>query len=167
VAFNACDYDAAVEFARQATVLDPEFWVGYLQLAQAHEQLGNSDLALDALQNAGRLSGNNSKVVALRGYLLAKRGRRHEGQEVLNTLEAVSRERYVPSCAMALVHTGLGHLDKALDQLDRGFDTRDVHLIFLPVDPKWDALRSDPRFSSLLKRCGFTISHPPLTKSVK
>lgn len=52
--------------ARQAIVVDPEFWIGYLQLGQACEQLGNNDLALDALQNAGRFGGGNSKVIALR-----------------------------------------------------------------------------------------------------
>ncbi len=160
VAFNARDYAAAVQFARQAIVLDPGFWIGYLQLGQAHEQLGNSDLALDALQNAGRLSGGNSKVVALRGYLFAKMGRTDEALEVLNTLQAVARERYVPLYAMALVHAGLGEQDKALEQLERGFDTRDVHLIFLPVDPKWDAFRADARFLSLVRRCGFTVPSP-------
>jgi hypothetical protein len=33
-----------------------------------------------------------------------------------------------------------------------------VHLAFLPVDPKWDALRGDRRFADLLARCGFTVS---------
>jgi hypothetical protein len=32
---------------------------------------------------------------------------------------------------------------------------RDVHLVFLPVDAKWDAYRDDPRFEALLARCGF------------
>ena len=32
---------------------------------------------------------------------------------------------------------------------------RDVNLIFLPSDPKWDPYRQDERFSSLVKRCGF------------
>src|ERR1035441_621587 len=36
VAVNARDYPAAVEFARRAAVLDPEFWVGHFQLAQAY-----------------------------------------------------------------------------------------------------------------------------------
>ena len=156
VAFNARDYPEAVQFAHQATVLDPGFLIGYLQLGQAHEQLGNSDLALDALQNAGQLSGSNSKVVALQGYLLAKVGRTDEAREVLNTLEATSRERYVPPYAMALVHAGLGQGDLALECLERSYEARDVHLIFLPVDPKWDAFRSDVRFLALLGRCGFT-----------
>jgi hypothetical protein len=30
---------------------------------------------------------------------------------------------------------------------------RDVHLIFTPVDPKWDAIRDDARFKNLVKRC--------------
>ena len=89
VAFNARDYPAAVELARGANVLNPEFWVGYYQLAQASEQLGRSDLAFDALQKARQFSGGNSKAIALRGYLLAKLGRVGEAREVLNTLEAV------------------------------------------------------------------------------
>ena len=158
VAFNARDFNAAVQFARQANVLDPGFWIGHLQLGQAHEQAGNSDLALDALQNAERLSGSNSKVHALRGYLFAKLGRIDAAREVLHTLEALSRERYVPNYAMALVHAGLDQPDKALEQLERGFDARDVHLIFLPVDPKWDAFRANARFMSLLRRCGFNVA---------
>ena len=156
VAFNARDYPAAVELARRATVLDPEFWVGHYQLAQSCEQLGRSDLAFDALQKAGQFSGGNSKAIALRGYLLAKLGRVGEAREILNTLEAVSRERYVPPYATALVHAGLGQHDQALDWLDRAYDAHDVHLVLISVDPKWDAFRSDGRFLALVKRCAFT-----------
>jgi tetratricopeptide (TPR) repeat protein len=155
VAFNARDYPAAVEFARRANVLDPEFWVGHYQLAQACEQLGKSDLAFDALQKAGQFSGGNSKAIGLRGYLLAKLGRVGEAREVLNTLEAVSRERYVPPYATALVHAGLGQQDQALDWLDRAYDVHDVHLVLISVDPKWDAFRSDGRFLALIERCAF------------
>jgi len=30
-----------------------------------------------------------------------------------------------------------------------------VHLIFLPVDPKWDPYRAEPRCKKILARCGF------------
>jgi len=161
VAFNASAYPEAIAFARHATVLDSEFWIGYLQLAQAYEQTGDHDLALDALQHAGRFSGGNSKVMALRGYLLAKLGRADEAREVLNTLQAVSLERYVPPYAMALVNAGLGERHTALECLDRAYEARDVNLIFLPADPKWDTFRSDAQFVGLLRRCGFDQLPPP------
>lgn len=155
LALFAGDIEAAVDFGRQATVIDPEFWIGHLQLAQAYETAGKTELALEALAHAGRFSGGNSKVVSLRGYIYAKTGRSKEAHEVLNTLEAVARERYVPPYASALVYAGLGAYDSALDHLEKAFEARDVHLIFLPVDPKWNPLRGDARFKQLLARCNF------------
>jgi TolB-like protein/Flp pilus assembly protein TadD len=161
VAFSAREYPEAVQFARQAIVVDPEFWVGHLQLAQVYAQMGKSDLALDALQNAGKFSGGNSKVLALRGYLFATLGRTSDAREVLSTLEAISRERYVPPYAMALVHAGIGDPDQVFSWLERALDAHDVHLVFLPIDPKWDAFRADPRFLSVLKRSGIPLAPLP------
>lgn len=152
----------AVQFARQSIVVDPEFWVGHLQLAQALEQLGENEQALDALTSAGRFSGGNSKVLALRGYIFAKLGRLSEARDVLRTLVAVARERYVPPYAMALVHDGLAEPDDSLEWLDRSFDAHDVHLVFLPIDPKWDSFRADPRFAAILKRSGLPMPVMPV-----
>ncbi len=162
LAFAARDYPAAAHFARQALVVDPEFWIAQLHLAQVAVELGDYDLALDALNKAGRLSAGNTKALSLRGYIFAKTGRTGEALEILQTLEAIARERFVPPYAMALVHAGLGHTGLALDWLDRAFDAHDVHLVFLTIDPKWDPFRTEPRFADLLKRCGF----PPAVRSL-
>ena len=158
IAFSARDFAAAERFARQSITIDPEFWIGHLQLGQALEQLGQGEKALDALNVAGRLSGGNSKAIALRGYILARMGRIREAQEVLRMLESLSKERFVPPYAQALLHAGLAEHGQATDELERALEVRDVHLAFLPVDPKWDGLRKDARFRSLLERCGFTGS---------
>jgi DNA-binding winged helix-turn-helix (wHTH) protein/tetratricopeptide (TPR) repeat protein len=158
IAFNARDFSEALDLACRANVLNPEFWVGYYQRALAYEQLGYSDMALQALQKAAMTSAN-SKVIGLRGYILAKLGRSDEAREVLDTLETVSRDRYVPPYASALVHVGLGERDTALDWLERALDVHDVHLAFLPVDPKWDQFRNDSRFAALLECCTFTIEN--------
>ena len=158
IAFNAHDYQAAVEFARRAAILDTEFWVSYIQLAQAYEQLGENKAAFEALQKAGQFSGANSKSIALRGYLFGKLGRYGEAREVLKTLEAVARARYVPPYASALVHAGLGEPDAAFEWLERAYDAHDVHLVFLLLDPKWDPLRADARFLSLIESCAFSAS---------
>lgn len=154
IAFAARDYAAAVQFARQAIVVDPGFWIAQVHLAQVCTELGEYETALAALSDAGKL-GVNSKVIALRGYVFARMSRTSDANEVLNTLLSISRERYIPPYAIALVHAGLGHHDLALQWLERCYSARDVHLIFLTIDPKWDSFRPDERFSRILERCGF------------
>jgi len=156
VAFQARDYLGAVDLARRAIFVDTDIWPGHMALGQAYEQQGKTDLALAALAEAARLSGGNSKAISLQGYLLAKIGRTAEARAVLKTLEAIARDRYVPPYAMALVHAGLGERAAVFEWLDQAHAACDVHLIFLPVDPKWDGYRSDPRFEALLTRCQFT-----------
>jgi TolB-like protein/DNA-binding winged helix-turn-helix (wHTH) protein/Flp pilus assembly protein TadD len=156
VAFQARDYAGALQHANRAIALDQEFWIGHQMRGQALEELGDHDLALKALATAARLSGQNSKPLSLTGYILGRSGRTAEARDLLGALEMASRQRYVPPYALALVHAGLGNADAAFEWLDRAYAARDVHLMFLTVDVKWDRYRSDPRFGDLLARCGFT-----------
>jgi TolB-like protein/DNA-binding winged helix-turn-helix (wHTH) protein/Flp pilus assembly protein TadD len=155
VSFQARDYSGALEHAERAIVVNPEFWIGQAQRAQAYEQLGRRDAALDAWTRVGRLPGGTHMTIAIRGYLLATLGRDREAREVLRTLEQVARERYVPKTGLALVQAGLGEHDRAFEWLEKAYTERDVHLAFLHVDPRWDAYRADPRFVDLVARCGF------------
>ena len=155
VALQAGDYPAALEHARQAVNLDPEFWIGHVMKGQALIHLGQTEPAIEALTMAARFSNGNSKTMSLRGYLLATTGRESEAREVLGALEAASRTRYVPPYALALVNAGLGDREATFAWLERALEARDVHLMFLTVDPKWNAFRSDPRFQALLARCDF------------
>lgn len=74
---------------------------------------------------------------------------------MLRTLEAIARERHIPPYSMALMQAGLGERDEALQWLERAYEGRDVHLVFLVVEPKWDPYRQEPRFVDLLNRCRF------------
>jgi TolB-like protein/DNA-binding winged helix-turn-helix (wHTH) protein/Tfp pilus assembly protein PilF len=156
VAFQARDPQAALDHAGQAIALDSDLWIGHMMRGQAYEQLGQTGLALEALGVAARFSGDNSKAVALTGYILAKSGHRDQAREVLTRLAQLSDKRFVPPFAMALVHAGLGERDAVFEWLDRAFEVHDAHLMYLTVDPKWDTFRSDPRFDALLQRCGFS-----------
>jgi TolB-like protein len=153
VAFVLRSFSVAIEFAHQATVIFPDFWIGYYQLAQAYEQIADYKAALEALIKAAGFGGDNSKVLALRGYVLAEMGRESEARSVLNTLQSLSHERYVPPYASALVNAALAEREMVFQHLDRAVDLHDVHLVLLPADPKWDDFRVDSRFIDLLKRC--------------
>jgi TolB-like protein/Flp pilus assembly protein TadD len=155
VTFQARDYRGALEHARQAIVLDPEFWIGFIMRSQALGQMDQTDQALESLLAMTWFAPQNSKALSLRGYLLAKAGRSSEARDVLGMLDTASRTRYVPPYAMALVSLGLGDRDVAFAWLDRAYAVRDAHLMYLTVDPKWDPLRSDARFETLVELCGF------------
>ena len=96
VAFQARDFDHAVRLAERAIALEPTFWVGHIQLAQAEVARGHSDVALAAVTDAEQLSGRNSKAVALRGHLLAILGRVKKARALLDALDDASQHRYVP-----------------------------------------------------------------------
>jgi hypothetical protein len=85
-----------------------------------------------------RCAGQNSKPISLTGYILGRSGRTAEARDLLGALEMASRQRYVPPYALALVHAGLGDADAAFEWLDRACAARDVHLMFLTADAKWD-----------------------------
>ena len=155
VAFLARQYSEAVEFAQQATVFQPHFWIADYQLAMAYERTNRLDLALATIEKHLNAGPANSKLHSMRGYVLARMGRTAEARDVLATLNRMASDRYVPPYARALVHAGLGERDEAFQWLERAIEVRDVHLIALPTDAKWDEWRSDRRFIDIVKRCGF------------
>ncbi|HLY07058.1 MAG TPA: winged helix-turn-helix domain-containing protein [Rhizomicrobium sp.] len=140
VAFQARDYAAAINHARHATVVDPGFWIGSYQLAQACAEAGRTDYAIEVLEKLRRTPGCNSKVVGLQGYLLAVTGAADAARARLSELADRAQRGFVPPYASALVHLGLGESDAAFAALEAAFAARDVNLVFLPLDPKWDRL---------------------------
>ena len=56
------------------------------------------------------------------------------------------------------LYIGLGDKEKALSELERAYDDHSVIITFLPTDPRFDGLRSDPRFKYLLRRAGLPAS---------
>jgi tetratricopeptide (TPR) repeat protein len=164
VAFQARRYEEALDLARQATVIDPNFWIGYMVVGQACERLGRIDDALRALGQSARLSAGNSKPVSLEAYVLADAGRTAEAAARLESLLAPPDGRFVPPYAVAIAHAGLGDREAVFAWLERALAARDVHLVFLPVDPKWDPYRDDPRFLDLLDRAGFRFPAPAVAE---
>jgi hypothetical protein len=55
---------------------------------------------------------------------------------------------------MALVHAGLQDREAPFEWLGHALRARDEHLMYLGVDPKWDAYRDDSRMSVLIAQCG-------------
>jgi tetratricopeptide (TPR) repeat protein len=154
IAYTAGLTDVAVTHAKDALLVEPDFWVGHWQLGQAYEQKGRTKEALEVLAHAVRLSNGNSKPVSLTAYLLARAGRANEAREILDTLKCRARDAYVPPVAVALVHLGLSDKEQVFEWIEQALAVRDVHLIYVPWDAKWGTLRGEKRFRDLLRRSG-------------
>jgi hypothetical protein len=79
--------------------------------------------------------------------------RRKEAQEILEAAVA-GRGRYTPGDAIAHVHVALHAHDDAIRELERACDERSSSLHFVGIAPEFVPLRSDRRFTSILKKIG-------------
>ncbi|SRR6266550_2439368 len=83
-------------------------------------------------------------------------GRGDQARDILNRLKEQSQRSYVSPCDIAEVHAALGEEDQAFEWLEKAYDARSGDLRFLKVSQSFpDSLRSDPRFTDLLRRVGF------------
>ena len=88
------------------------------------------------------------------GRTLAVAGRRDDAVGLLRRLDALAAERYVAPLDPALVHFALGELQEGFDRLNQMQRYRCFDLIHLKVDPRFDALRNDARFTQFLQKAG-------------
>jgi TolB-like protein/Flp pilus assembly protein TadD len=153
--FHHAGRDAeALERLQKTADLDSNFWVTHLMLGKVYTQQRKYPEAIEEFGKARELSHGNSEAIASIGYTAALAGDELKAQAVLDELKALSNEHYVPPVNVALVLNALGKKDEALASLEKGCKDRDVRLTLLKVDPRWDSLRSDPRFIAILKRIG-------------
>lgn len=64
----------------------------------------------------------------------------------------LAQETYVSPYNVAMIYNGLGDREETLRWLERGYEQRDPRMTFLKVEPKWNNLRSEPRFIEILRR---------------
>ncbi len=86
--------------------------------------------------------------------LYAATGRRAEARRLLDVMEHPAAPAPPNAFDIAAVYSALGDRDAAFQWLDRAYQQRKVW--FLEVHPMLDPLRSDPRFTALLRKCGFS-----------
>jgi hypothetical protein len=74
--------------------------------------------------------------------------------KILDQLKEVSHQRYISPLDIAIIYAGLGENEQAFAWLDKACADRIWPLPQLKVDPRFDSLRSDPRFAGLVQRVG-------------
>jgi hypothetical protein len=108
--------------------------------------------AIFHFERLSTLWASNPQLLALLGYGHAVAGERSVAQKILNELNNLSKRQYVSPLGIALVYIGLNEKEEAFKWVERAYEDRVFWLGYLKVEPFFDPLRSDPRFTSLLKK---------------
>ena len=145
-------YDRAIEQYRKALELDPNFVQAHLWFGRPYLEKKMFDEAIREVQIAVRLSNESTMSLAVLGHTYASAGLDREARDILVKLRKRGRRTYVPSYWIALIYMGLEDPKRAFDWLDRANRERSAWLAWIKVEPRFDILRSDPRFPGLLRK---------------
>lgn len=148
----ARDFDRALEEARRMLAIDTTNFLGYVVLGQVRTMQRVFEEAIPPLQKATGLSGGSPTVLEWLGLALAQSGNTVEAHNLLDRLQAIATQTYVPPTSFAWIHLGLGEIDEAFVWMDRAIDARDPMMTPIKSYCFLDPLRADPRFAALLRK---------------
>mgnify|MGYP003575236246 CR=1 FL=1 len=142
----------ALEQARKTYELEPTHPLARWMLGQAY--LANEKYAEAIAVDEQWLQTDPTNQFALRdaGIGYAKSGQQDKAEEIINRMRTLGKTQYVPACRIAAIYLALDQKDKAFEELNRAFETRDWELFRMNADWYWTTVRDDPRFKALLKR---------------
>jgi TolB-like protein/DNA-binding SARP family transcriptional activator len=147
--------DLAIRVLKQALELNPLLDLSYQQLGRAYVQKGMYSEAIDALQRAAALSG--ARDSAELAYVYAIAGRRADARRVLESLVGRPSVAQRVPFDIAMAYVGLGETDSAFAWLHKGYDARASFMGWIELEPTFDPLHRDARWTRVLERA----SRPP------
>jgi hypothetical protein len=124
-----------------------------MYMAMAYQQKGMYAAAVEEFLEHGRTIGflTAEEILGLReafqtsgwpGYLRKR----------LVVADEKPKALYIPPTIRAGIYALLGDKDPAFAWLEKGIEERDPAMSQVKIEPAYDSLRSDPRFSKILRR---------------
>ena len=156
--FYRRNYDEAINQLRATLSVSPKFPLAHLWLGRAYQQKKMYAEAIDEFNKTDAALPGWVVTIAGTGNAYGEWGHRAEAEQVLTRLGELANAKYVTPYGVALVYVGLGDKNRAFAWLNKAVAGRSHWLVRLNRDPRWDRLRSDPRFADLKKQVGLPQS---------
>ena len=157
----AADYGSAYRQFQHTIAMDPSFPLAHEYFAWLLTTMGRYEEAIKEHEKSEVLVGASPEEAAAKATIMLRAfesgGERGFWQKHLDLDLAAMKQpgSYVPSSELAADYALTGQNDKAFAWLDKAYDEREGQsLTLLKVDPSFKNLRSDPRFSALLRKIG-------------
>jgi TolB-like protein/Flp pilus assembly protein TadD len=150
-------YEEAAAALKEAISTNPGAALPHFWLGRVYQALGRYDDAASEYRAAGSGVGAWPPALSGLGHMHAIAGQRAEAHDVLRRLGEMAKRGYVSPYAQALVYLGLGDRAQTYQWLELALEERANWMVWLLKDPRWDPLRGDPRFESIVQRVGFPL----------
>lgn len=147
-------YDEARELATKTLELDPNYAAAHRLLSLVYQGKELFEDAFVEHEKWAGFTGNTIEAAITLAQLYAVSGNIEEARRLVEGVERDKRVTQHINRGLALVYAALGETDIAFKYLEESYELREEALLSLKVDPKVDALRSDPRFTALLRKIG-------------
>jgi TolB-like protein/Tfp pilus assembly protein PilF len=145
-------YDRAITTLRHALELDPSFALASWFLVQSYLHARELHNAAEEIEKSIRLSGAHPAALALQSVVYYALGRQKEAIAVLDKIRSLANQRRVEPYFIAYAIAPHGDNEKTFSWLERAYEDRSGWLLFLPIDPGFDVLRTDSKLIDLMQR---------------
>jgi TolB-like protein/Flp pilus assembly protein TadD len=150
--YYARRYEEAISHLRSVLKTSPKFPLAHLWLGRAYEQKGMYPEAIAELEQAGTALKDWPVIIAAAGHAYGRWGHKSDATAALHRMNELTKEEYVTPYGMALIFAGINDREQAIHWLQKAYEDRSHWLVWLNIDPRFDNVRSDPRFAELLRR---------------
>ena len=149
---HARHYDRAREALWRAIAMDSTAWRPHFELALVEQAARNLDEAEARLRIPLQIAPDRAEVQVALGQIYALSGRTAEAKTILQQLRQAAEQRYISPYLIACLQASLGMRPQAFAFLDRAVRERSDFVAYLRIDPRIDTLRTDRRFTRLLRQ---------------
>jgi serine/threonine-protein kinase len=153
--YTARNYDQAIAQIQKTVALNPQFLSAYVVLGNSFLQKKLYPQAIGAFSKLppGMYDVGSTGMMTM-SYAYAFTGDTIKAKEEFNK---ISKEDYAKLSPVwiAAFYIYMSNFDEALTQLEKAFDTHELSMIGLKIDPIYDPIRNEPRFKALLKKVNF------------
>jgi len=150
--------EKAIRILRDGIKMHPAALTGYHKLGKICLNVGEYQEAIEILKRGMEIG--EVRIPAILGelgvayYII---GQETETKKIIEELKlAYSRDQKgSPAFFVAQIYAGIGEKELAFQWLEKSYETHEVEMIWLKIEPQFQALRSDPRFGEMLEKVGF------------
>ena len=149
------DLNSSIAQGKKMIDLDPTFPRAHENLGLAYLRQGRNAEAIDEVQKAVNLSaGGDRRPLRNLGYVYGILGKRAEALAILKQVQEKYEKQEAAAQDVAAVYAGLGQKEEAFAWLEKAFEGRSGPLPKIRWESAFEPLRSDPRYTDLLRRMG-------------